>query len=59
MLSGKDVNDLINVDHSTIMDVHQCQTRHSLRGYVLLKVRRNEQQKTCNLFCNTAAKRVT
>ena len=45
MLSGKDVNDLINVDHSTIMDVHQCQTRHSLRGYVLLKVRKKRATK--------------
>ena len=45
MLSGKDANDLINVDHSTIKDVHHFQTRLPLRGYVLLKVRKNEQQK--------------
>ena len=33
MLGGKDVNDLINIDRSTIMDVHHCQTRLPLRGH--------------------------
>ena len=39
MMSGKDVDDRINVDRSAIVYVHYCQTWLSLCGHVVSYIR--------------------